>query len=206
MATEPDYFGDLNLDQVFGVMTSGREEYDLAPFFYAPLHEPAAVRYRHGVLRDLEQPDVLEAVGRFAEDMRRMRAHLEQAEKLYYELQRQSLFVAAVEVYCDTVRTLVDYLVARTFASEGFDGLRRYLTAYAASKPFTTLIDETRALKEAFTSIRYSVLIRGGRVTVTKYAGDADYSEQVQATFARFRQGGGRVSRGPARLRGDEFG
>ena len=93
VATEPDYFGDLNLDQVFGVMTSGREEYDLAPFFYAPLHEPAAVRYRHGVLRDLEQPDVLEAVGRFAEDMRTMRAHLEQAEKLYYELQRQSLFV-----------------------------------------------------------------------------------------------------------------
>jgi DNA mismatch repair protein MutS len=44
---EPDFFVDLNLDQVLGSMTAGREQYELEPFFYAPLHELAAVRYCH---------------------------------------------------------------------------------------------------------------------------------------------------------------
>ena len=46
---EPDFFADLNLDQVLESMTAGREQYALKPFFYAPLHDAAAVRYRHEV-------------------------------------------------------------------------------------------------------------------------------------------------------------
>ena len=186
---EPDYFTDLNLDQVLRSMTAGREEYELAPFFYAPLDDPAAVRYRHGVLRDLEPPEVLEAVRTFAEGMRRMREHLEHAEKLHYELQRQAWFVTAVESYSDAVRALSDDLATARLGSDGFTRLREYLAEYTASEPFRLLIEDTSAVQGALASIRYSVLIREGRVTVTKYADDADYSEQVQDTFARFRQG-----------------
>ena len=41
---EPDFFSDLNLDQVLELMTASRKLYDLKPFFYAPLHDVAAVR------------------------------------------------------------------------------------------------------------------------------------------------------------------
>jgi DNA mismatch repair protein MutS len=185
---EPDYFVDLNLDQVLRSMTSGREEYELAPFFYVPVDNPETVRYRHGVLHDLDQHEVLAAVRRFAEGMRRMRSHLVQADKLHYELQQQAWFVTAVEIYCAAVRGLFDDLASLRFSSEGFKGLQEYLAAYASSEPFTSLIEETRALKDGLAAIRYSVLIRGGHVTVTKYGGDEDYSEQVLETFARFRQ------------------
>ena len=37
---EPACFSDLHLDQVLASMTAGREDYDLKPFFYTPLHEP----------------------------------------------------------------------------------------------------------------------------------------------------------------------
>ena len=64
--SEPDVFGDLNLDHVLAAIVQGREEYDLKPFFYAPLHEVGAIRYRHEVLRDLERPAVRDAVSRFS--------------------------------------------------------------------------------------------------------------------------------------------
>jgi DNA mismatch repair protein MutS len=186
---EPDYFVDLNLDQVLRSMTAGREEYDLAPFFYAPLRDVAGIRYRQEVLRDLEQPAVFAALAKFADGMRRMRAHLEQAEKLRNDFQRQSWFVDAVEIYCAVVRSYAEALVQCEVSSRGLTGLRDHLAKYVASSRFVSLADETRTVKEAVTGLRYRVKIQGLRVTVSRYGGDPDYSQRVLETFARFRQG-----------------
>jgi hypothetical protein len=186
---EPDYFGDLNLDQVLETMSTGREEYELQPFFYRPLHEVAAVRYRHEVLRDLENADVREPVRRFAQEMRRMREHHTQLEKLHYGLQKQAWFLDAVEIYCDTVRTLSGDLSRCDVSSRGLDGFRAYLADYVASERFGLLAAETQALKQAFADVRYAVRSQGSRVTVSRYEGESDYSAEVTETFAKFQQG-----------------
>jgi DNA mismatch repair protein MutS len=186
---EPDYFADLNLDQVLEAMTAGREQYELKPFFYAPLHEVDAVRYRHEVLRDLEKREVLEPVTRFAETIGRMRQHLEQVRKLHYQLQKQAWFLDAVEIYCQAVRALAEELAARDVTSRGFRGFRGYLAGYASSERFTSLAAETQALKDAFARIRYAVRIQGPRVTVSRYGGEPDYGAEVEETFAKFKQG-----------------
>ena len=186
---EPGYFVDLNLDQVVQSMTAGREEYDLAPFFYAPLRDVDGIHYRQEVLRDLEQPAVFGALAKFADGMRRMRAHLDQVKKLRNEFQRHSWFVDAVEIYCAAVRSFADELAQCGVSSRGLLGVCDYLTHYVASGRFAALADETETVKQALTRIRYRVRIQGPRVTVSRYAGDADYSEQVLETFARFRQG-----------------
>jgi DNA mismatch repair protein MutS len=186
---EPDYFVDLNLDQVLQSMTAGREEYDLAPFFYAPLHDVGAIRYRQEALRDLERPEVFEALATFADGMRRMRAHLDQVEKLRNALQRQSWFVDAVEIYCAAVRTFAEQLPQCEVSSPALQGFCEYVAQYVASRRFASLADETKAVKQALGEIRYRVRIQGLGVTVSRYEGDADYSEQVLETFARFRQG-----------------
>jgi DNA mismatch repair ATPase MutS len=186
---EPDFFVDLNLDQVLESMTAGREQYELKPFFYAPLHEVEAVRYRHEVLRDLEKPDVLASIDGFAERMRRMREHLVQVRKLHYHLQQQAWFLDAVEIYCDAVRTLAAELAERAVTSRGLDGFRSYLADYAASERFTSLAAETQSLKETLAGIRYALKIHGAKVTVSRYEGEADYSAEVEETFAKFKQG-----------------
>jgi DNA mismatch repair protein MutS len=186
---EPDFFADLNLDQVLESMTAGREQHELKPLFYAPLHEVDAVRYRHEVLRDLEKREVLAPVTRFAETMRQMRQHLEQVRKLHYELQKQAWFLDAAEIYCQAVRALAQELAARDVTSRGLRRFRGYLAGYAGSERFTSLAAETQALKGALARIRYAVRIQGPRVTVSRYEGEPDYGAEVEETFAKFKQG-----------------
>lgn len=186
---EPEYFADLNLDQVLAAITQGREQYELGPFFYSPLRDADAVAYRHEVLRDLEQPEVLDSVTGFAEAMRRMREHLGRAEGARHELQQQSWFVDGVKVYCDAVRTLAEALTGYEVHSRGLLGLCAYLQQYVSSESFVALSEETRAVKAAVRGIRYRMRIQGPRVTVSRFEGQTDYRAEVLDTFARFRQG-----------------
>ncbi len=186
---EPDFFADLNLDQLLESMTAGREQYELKSLFYTPLHEVDAVRYRHEVLRDLEMRDALEPVTRFAETMRQMRQHLEQVRKLHYQLQKQAWFLDAAEMYCTAVRALAEELAGRDVTSRGFRRFRSYLAGYAGSERFTSLDTETQALKDALAQIRYALRIQGPRVTVSRYEGEPDYGAEVEQTFVKFKQG-----------------
>ncbi|MGN6730456.1 MAG: MutS-related protein, partial [Candidatus Binatia bacterium] len=92
-AQAPDFVADLNLDQVVDAITAGKEEYNLKPFFYMPLHDADLIRYRQEVMQDLENSVLFEVVKSFADEMRSMRQHLAQADKLYYRLQKQSWFL-----------------------------------------------------------------------------------------------------------------
>jgi DNA mismatch repair protein MutS len=185
----PAFFTDLNLDQVLEAMTRGREDYDLKPLFYKPLHDVAAVHYRHEILRDLEQHAVHAAVEAFAQKMRQMREYLAQAEKRRYKYQKERWFLDAVDIYCDAVHTLADALAGLDVHSRGFQAFREYLAAYAASDGFTSLVAETQRLRDDLAGVNYCVHIKGGHVTVSTYDGEADYSAEVEKTFAKFQQG-----------------
>ena len=185
---EPDFFSDLHLDQIVASLTSGREDYRLAPFFHHALHSVESVRYRHHVLGDLERADVLSAVQAFAAGMARMREHLALVDKLHYDLQKQRWFLEAGGEYCRVVSAFSDALDALELESPGFRSLREFLTTYRASETFTALATETQQGKDELAAIRYTVHIRGSRVRVSEYEDAPDVGEEVQAAFAKFRQ------------------
>jgi DNA mismatch repair protein MutS len=183
---QPAFFADLNLDQIVAAVTAGRDEYALEPYFWAPLRDPEAVRYRHEVVRDLEQDEVLESVRAFAKAMRAMRSHLDQVGKLYYRHQREIWFLDAGEIYCDAVTAIAGELARAGVESRGFRGFAGYLTDYVGSEAFAGLASQTRALRADLAEVRYSVHIQGSRVRVTAFGGEADYTAEVHVTFAKF--------------------
>jgi DNA mismatch repair protein MutS len=170
-------------------ITASRADYNLKPFFYTPLHDVDAVHYRHAVLRDLEKDAVFEAVRAFAQQLRSMREHLAQADKLHYKYQKERWFLDAVGIYCHAVSSLADELAVLDVESSGLLGFRDYLAAYTRSEAFAALASETRALDDALATVWYSVHIKGNRVRVNRYEEEADYSQEVERTFAKFRQG-----------------
>jgi DNA mismatch repair protein MutS len=186
--TEPDWFDDLNLDQLRRAVTAGREAYRLGQFFCSNLKDVTAVRYRQAVLRDLEDPGLASCAGSFADQMRRVRAILGGAERRRHRRSRQGWHLDAAELYCTGLTDLAEGLTAAPVRSEGLRRFRGYLDTYLGSERFIGLAEGVRAVREALGAVEYTVGIRGGRVTVARYEGQPDYSAEVEATFAKFRE------------------
>jgi len=185
----PAFFADLNLDQIIDAITATRQEYNLKPFFYTPLHDIDAIMYRHEILRDLENRTLFEQIQAFARKMRSMREHLAQADKLYYTYQKERWFVDAVQIYCDAVICLQHDVSLVDVQSRGFAAFRAYVTDYTSSGVFTALVTETKQLQAELSEVNYCLLIKGGSVKVRKYDAEIDYSTDVEDTFEKFKQG-----------------
>lgn len=188
-ATPPDFFVDLNLDQIVAAVTAQKEEYVLNPFFHLPLHDVDAIAYRHEIMRDLEGARLFANITAFSACMRTMRGHLALAGKLSYIRQKERWFLDAADTYCDAVTQLVHDLSLAQFTSRGLLSFREYATEYAASESFVSLLEQTKRLKSDLASIRYCLFIDGLTVQARKFAGEPDYSAEIEATFERFKQG-----------------
>lgn len=184
----PGFFRDLNLDQIVEAVTAGKPDYDLIPFCLFPLRDVDALEYRHDVMRDLQEPAVLERIRSFAAGLRTMRGHLATAKKLHHKEQRDAWFVDAVEVYRKAVASLAADLEGLSLSSHGFRLFREYVNRYVESDDFATLTAETARLKQALAEIRYCLLIEDSRILVCRHEGEPDYAAEVTATFARFAQ------------------
>ena len=185
----PSFFVDLNLDQVVDAITVGKQEYNLKPFFYAPLHDADAIEYRHGVMRDLESGTLLESIESFAQAMHEMREHLAQADRLHHKHQRERWFLDAVEIYCDAVNGLAHDLSLVDLKSRGFLAFREYLSDYANSERFGSLLAWTKELMADLSTVRYCLHTKGNSITVRKYQSEVDYGAEIEDTFGRFKHG-----------------
>lgn len=185
----PNFFVDLNLDQIVAAVIAGKEEYDLAPFFHAPLRDLEAIEFRHEIMRDLEQSELFDHIGVFARGMRAVRDHLAQASKLRHTLQLQAWFLDAADVYCDAVMKLLENMCSTSLNSYGLLAFLDYLADYGGSAAFRSVFQQVKQLKADLAAVSYATLIQGTRVDVRLHEGEPDYSAEVLATFERFRQG-----------------
>ena len=185
----PDFFRDLNLDQIVDAITVDQQEYDLKPFFYIHLTDLTAIAYRHEIFKDLENERLFESIKSFSLHMRVMREHLTAAGKFHYKYQRERWFVDAVQIYCEAVERLAYDLHEAGLNSRGLLLFREHLTRYVRSVHFKTLLKEAIKLKSDLMAVRYCLLIKDSSITVRHYASEIDYSAAVDDTFTKFKQG-----------------
>jgi len=185
----PDFFADLNLDQVVDAVMAGHGRYELEPFFYQPLHTVDAVVYRQEVARDLEDEDLLARIIAFSDAMRTVRVDLTESSARRNTHHAQRGFMDAAEVYVGAVTDLAGDLAGAGIASRGLLSVRDHLTGYVASPAFVALREDISAVREDLDRVRYQMEASNYRVKVRRAEGEADYSADVLATFERFKQG-----------------
>ena len=184
----PEFFPDLNLDQIIDALTAGKEEYDLKPFFYTYVRDPDLVEYRQDIMREMEDPTVFGVVKSFEQGMRTMRSQLALVDKLYYPQQKERWFLDAVQTYCDAVTALVHGLSGADLRSRGMRAFLGYARSYVASEGFVSLLSDTKAIESDLSSIQYCLLVNGNSVRVTKYESEIDYGAEVEEAFQKFKQ------------------
>jgi DNA mismatch repair protein MutS len=185
----PDFFRDLNLDQIVETLTANWKEYDLTPFFYTSLTDPETITYRQEVMRDLQAERLIGSIETFCKGMRTMRTYLGLTKRLDYKYEKERWFMNAVQVYCESVERLSEDLRSIELMSRGMRAFRGYMAEYARSEPLVKLVKEWKGLLDGLSSIRYCALLKGTSVTVFPYHGEVDYAAAVEATFDRFRRG-----------------
>src|SRR6266571_1786319 len=181
---------DLRLDQVIGAVAGKQEEPEfLAGLFRQQVRDAGTLEYRHQVFQDLEDPVLFEAAREFVGQMGRVRTQLDQAGKMRSAHQREGWFLDAAAIYCDAVRSLAAGLASGPVVSRGLRAFRDYLAAYLASAGFTGLAGDTADRRKELAQVTYLVRVKGLRVEVSRYDGEADYSAEIARTFERFQQG-----------------
>ena len=68
-------------------------------------------------------------------------------------------------MYCEAVTCLVHDVSRVDVQSRGFLAFREYVTDYANSDRFTSLLAETKTLKADLSAVTYCLLIKGNSVT-----------------------------------------
>jgi DNA mismatch repair protein MutS len=186
---QPEFFSDLNLDQVIDAITAPKLEYNLKPFFLTPLRDLDTIRYRQEVMRDLESETSMAPIKEFAQGMSTMRRYLAMVEKLDFDYHKKGWFLEAVRVYCQAVSVLSHSLDGIDLRSSGLSVFRDYVVQYVRSPAFQTLASEAEQAKGALSEVRESVIVQSGGFKVKPYEEETDYSIEVEKTFAKFNQG-----------------
>jgi len=189
VSEEPACFKDLNLHRIVSAVIAGKEEYGLAPFFYAKIKTLDGIHYRQEVMHDLERAELMQAAAAFAASMQEMRKRLLQASKLHYRYEKERWLLGAIDLYGAAVERLVQALQQTKPASRGLCALRDYLIRYVRTGAFEKLVADTRQLTDKLSSIRYALHIKGRNITVRRYDNESDASLAIEETFAKFRQG-----------------
>ena len=187
--TIPDFFVDLNLDQVIDAITDRKQEYNLESFFYIPLQSIETINFRQDIFRDLENESVLNAIKKFAEKMVLVRRYLNMIEKLYFKYHQEGWFLEAAVIYCEAIQSLVMDLKETPIKSKGLLDFLAYVNEYISSSGFISLQSDSLERKTELSSIQYSVIIKGNWVRVRKFESEIDYSKEVERTFEKFKQG-----------------
>ena len=156
----PDFFADLNLDQIVAAVIAGKDEYNLTPFFYAALHDvecgPLPPRSHARSRRRRPAGPYQRICANAALDAR----YAQTGRGAPLPRTEGGAVLDAVDAYCGAVAVLTHDLGHADLRSRGFVAFRDYLADYAKSSRFTSLLAETKEPKADLSAVKYALLIR----------------------------------------------
>ncbi len=185
---QPDFFQDLNLDQIVNNVLKKKGDYGLERIFYNSLKNVDDVIYRQDIFRDLEDEDTLRLIKEFSEKMEEIYRYLSEIGKLY-KFQKERWLLDSAEIYCEALETLLAGLESKPMKSQGISSFVTYLREYISSERFVRLRDQTKKIRSELDEVKFTMTIKtGGKIVVEQYNGETDFNSEIRELFERFRE------------------
>lgn len=179
----PDFFVDLNLNQIIIEVLQGKEEYNLTPFFYNNLTDIATINYRLEVMKDCENPRLFNNITTYSNEMKKVREFIGFSQNLHNRYQREKWLLDGANIYCNAILNLYEALNLVDLRSTGLKLFYNWLSEYINSDCFVILSTETKGLEQKFNSIKYSLQVESDKVVVTSDDYESDYCSTINSTF-----------------------
>ncbi|MCH3916644.1 MAG: DNA mismatch repair protein MutS [Spirochaetia bacterium] len=191
----PDYFKDLNLDQIFEPILKSKQRFKLEEFFFTVLHDPAIIAYRQEIMQEMENIDLQVLLSEFSKTIYGLGYYMEILRKELSKTDVHSSYLDkghmldTADEYCHIVSALSQKLSSITIHSQGLCHFTEYLSAYESSEPYMQLKTQVKKLRKELSTVHYCMLIKNGTIRVRKYENQSDHSKQILSIFEKFRQG-----------------
>jgi len=184
---EPDYFPDLNLDQLVVQLCRGRSLEQLQPLFWTRLPTVETVHYRQSAIAEIEEPPMAALVARFVERFGLVMRQLALRRQVRYEWQQRRCVLDAADEYCRAVEELRRDLDETYPRCAALRGLHDFVVAHSDSADFVRLQGDVTHTRRQLDSVTYLLHLRGNRANVLVPHEEADLGGQVADLFLRFR-------------------
>ena len=204
----PEFFVDLNMDQIVDQIVVERRKYDLRRYFNRMPEELAVTKKRQEVQKALGDAEFFEGLLKFSDYMLCARGYAADYQEAERELCCQKLLLDCGEQYILALDTLSKaFSAGRGEKKQGskdggddktgdlFQVFAEKFYTYMEGEEFQAFCRETKNLSDEFKNMQFRVEFSGGRMRVVPACGEGaeDYFDKLRALFPENKE---RVVRG----------
>ncbi len=150
---KPEFFEDLNLDQIVKRIARIWGE-DIKEHYYDLPENRDEEDYRREILRDVKQGELFQNFCDFLTAMKQREKLAAMAEKVEEKKQIAFLHLQAMEIYWEAVEALRNALRQAELSSQGLLGFQNYLDEYLESEKNVSLRSQVQRLRKEQQSFR----------------------------------------------------
>ena len=151
----PEFFLDLNLNQILKELQEKAKGYDVRALYYRFPKDYEAVCYRQAIYREIRGKKLEDSFLEFSKRMRETRRYLELSDEAVEKQQYQMYFYNAVSEFVEGVYQVRDDLAKAEPESEGLAGLLEYVNGFCELPRWQECRSTINELKGMLSKLRF---------------------------------------------------
>lgn len=188
-SSQPDFFADLNLDQVVNRIQKYSPNYPVKEYFYT-FPDKGDMKYRQEIYGDIKRASLYDGFVRFSEDMRRS-ADKELSPTFSGEpLQGACWQLESVYFYCKAIvelrQELEDGISKQEFISAGLKELWGFLDELCKEPDFAQMQKEAYRVWEMLTGTGFTLEINGNKLRISPVTREGAYEDLLTECFQEY--------------------
>lgn len=179
----PDYFLDLNLNQIVKELQEKGKGYDIRSMFYRLPSDYETVCYRREIYREIRNKKLESMFAAFSKHMRETRRYTERMERAEEKQQQQMFYYNAVSEFVEGVFLVRDVLSAVKPESEGLAGLLGYVEDFCCRPLWQECKEAMNRIGKLLSDLCFQLTIDGANLKVRSGWRERYYFDQIKKLF-----------------------